>query len=289
MPKAVSMAVSRRQLLAWGATSPWLAWPCTGSAAQDRVQLASPWPADRSPQGYKVSEKLDGVRAVWDGRVLRFRSGRVLAAPAWFLSALPALPLDGELWGGRGQFDRTSGIVRKARPDDSEWQSLTYQVFDAWGHQAVFAERVGILAQAVAAAQQPWLQALSHTEVADAAALMARLQQVVAAGGEGLVLHRADAVWSSGRSDALFKLKLVADDEAQVVGYQEGQGRLKGLTGALKVEDAQGRRFELGTGLSHAQRRQPPPVGAWVTYRYRDRTPSGLPRFASFVRVREAE
>ena len=72
---------------------------------QGQVQLAMPWPRTRSPHGFLVSEKLDGVRAVWDGRVLRFRSGRVLTTPAWFVSGWPAEALDGELWIGRGAFD----------------------------------------------------------------------------------------------------------------------------------------------------------------------------------------
>ncbi|MDP3031565.1 MAG: DNA ligase, partial [Rhodocyclaceae bacterium] len=58
---------------------------------------------------YWVSEKLDGVRAYWDGRQLRFRSGNVILAPAWFIAALPAHSLDGELWLGRGTFERLSG------------------------------------------------------------------------------------------------------------------------------------------------------------------------------------
>jgi DNA ligase-1 len=115
------------------------------------------------------------------------------------------------------------------------------------------------------------------------------LQDTVRQGGEGLMLHRADALWQPGRSDALFKLKPEQDEEGLVVGHQPGKGRLLGMTGALLVQMPSGQRFALGSGLSDSQRRNPPPVGAWVTYRYRDRTPSGLPRFASFLRVREAE
>jgi DNA ligase-1 len=259
------------------------------ASSSDRVQLASAWPVGQSPRGYLVSEKFDGVRAVWDGQVLRFRSGRVIAAPGWFLAALPALPLDGELWMGRGQFDRVSGAVRKAVPDDLEWRAVKYLVFDAWGRPEPFAQRVTGLVQAVQAAQQPWLLAVAQTVVEDAAALGLRLQEVVSQGGEGLVLHRADAPWQAGRTEALFKLKPQADEEARVVGYQAGKGRLQGLTGALLLETPQGQRFALGAGLSDALRRDPPPLGTWVTYTYRDRTPSGLPRFASFVRVRPPE
>jgi DNA ligase-1 len=282
--------LSRRDLL-WGAATACLAWPGLAGAApsSERVQLAFDWPATKSPQGYLVSEKFDGVRAVWDGQVLRFRSGRPMAAPAWFLAGLPNTPLDGELWMARGQFDRVSGAVRKTVPQDAEWRDVHYLVFDAWGRAEPFAQRVAVLQQAVQAAQKPWLQAVAQSVVNDTLALQARLKEVLALGGEGLMLHRADAPWQAGRTDALFKLKPQPDEEGRVVGHQAGKGRLQGLTGALLLETAQGQRFALGTGLSDALRRDPPPVGAWVTYRYRDRTPSGLPRFASFVRVRAPE
>jgi DNA ligase-1 len=100
---------SRRVLLAWlgGLGLPALALePLLAKNAQAGID----------PKPYLVSEKLDGVRALWDGTALRFRSGRVVAAPAWFLAGLPKTPLDGELWMGRRSFDVLSGIVRRAEP-----------------------------------------------------------------------------------------------------------------------------------------------------------------------------
>jgi ornithine carbamoyltransferase len=79
--------------------------------------LAQDAPPDLDPAGYLVSEKLDGARALWDGAHLRFRGGGLVAAPAWFTAALPPQALDGELWAGRGGFESTVGIVRRARPD----------------------------------------------------------------------------------------------------------------------------------------------------------------------------
>ena len=254
-----------------------------------RVQLASPWAADRSPQGFRVSEKFDGVRALWDGKILRFRSGRVLTAPAWFLAALPSTPLDGELWIGHGKFDLLSGLVRKEVPHDDAWRQVKYMVFDAPGHSAPFVERAHFLQTQLASAGVPWLMPVVQEVEQDEQSLQARLKAVVSQGGEGLVLHRADALWRAGRSDALYKFKPEPDEEGLVVGHLPGKGRLQGHTGALWVQMTSGQRFALGTGLSDAQRRNPPPVGAWVTYRYRDRTPSGLPRFASFLREREPE
>ena len=282
---------SRRQVffaLLWG---PWLAPTVLADrvATTTQVQLAMVWPHAQSPHGFLVSEKLDGVRAVCDGQVLRFRSGRVIAAPAWFLLALPKLALDGELWIGRGTFDRLSGVVRQSEPDDTAWREVKYLVFDAPGHVAPFAARVRLVATALAQANQPWLLPVAQHEVKDARSLQALLRSTVQQGGEGLMLHRADALWRPGRSDALFKLKSELDEEGLVVGHQSGKGRLEGMTGALLLQMPSGQRFALGSGLSDALRRNPPPVGAWVTYRFRDRTSSGLPRFASFLRVREAE
>ncbi|WP_299511178.1 DNA ligase [uncultured Limnohabitans sp.] len=284
--------LSRRQVLG-ALLGPWLVPSARAIAAQppfqNQVQLARLWPPGRSPKGYQVSEKLDGVRAVWDGRILRFRSGRVIAAPPWFLSALPKVALDGELWIGRKQFDRLSGLVRQSVPDDEAWRTVTYRVFDAPAYAGTFTERMDFVGATLPTARLPWLIPVAQEAGQSVAALTARLQSVVGQGGEGLMLHRADAPWQPGRTDALFKLKPELDEEGLVVGHQPGKGRLVGMTGALLVQMPSGQRFALGSGLSDALRRDPPPVGSWVTYRYRERTPSGLPRFASFWRVREAE
>lgn len=263
--------------------------PGRPTAAVKEVQLALVWSPTRSPHGFLVSEKFDGVRAVWDGQVLRFRSGRPIAAPVWFTSALPRQSLDGELWMGRGTFDRLSGVVRQAVPNDEAWRAVKYLVFDAPGHIAAYADRVRGLQSALAAARVPWLMPVDHQTVKDPQDLQSMLADTVRQGGEGLMLHRADALWQSGRTDALYKFKPDLDEEGLVVGHQTGKGRLSNQTGALLLETPQGQRFALGSGLSDALRRDPPPVGAWVTYRYQDRTPSGLPRFASFVRVRDPE
>ena len=257
--------------------------------APPALTLAKPWQSHLDPVEYLVSEKLDGVRAFWDGRVLRFRSGRRIAAPAWFTAALPATPLDGELWLGRNSFDRLSAIVRRSKPVDAEWRELHYMIFDLPGQPGLFSERAVRVSSLVETVNQPWLQAVEQYHVPDSEALQSQLQQLADEGGEGLMLHRVDANWTPGRSNALRKLKLVPDEDARVVAHQPGKGRHAGRLGALLLEMPNGQRFALGTGLTDAQRRSPPPVGALVTYRYRDRTSTGLPRFASFLRVREAE
>lgn len=280
----------RRRLLA--ALSLWnAAWPLA-LCAKPRgdglpLPLATEAPSDADPAGMLVSEKYDGVRAVWDGQALYFRSGLAVVAPAWFVATLPAVPLDGELWLGRGRFEALSGLVRRAQPGDAAWRHVRYMVFDLPSAPGGFAERTRALqALAPPPGTQPW-QAVAQAELPDRAALRQRLTEVVSAGGEGLMLHRADAPWAAGRHSALLKLKPVHDADALVIGHLPGQGKHAGRLGALRLRTPAGAEFNLGTGFSDAVRMSPPPVGAVVSYRHRGHTDSGLPRFASYLRVRE--
>lgn len=258
-----------------------------GAPPPPALMLAERHHAGIDPAAYWVSEKLDGVRAYWDGDTLRFRSGRPIAAPAWFLAALPPQRLDGELWLGRGRFDALSAIVRRDAADDAAWRAVRYMIFDLPGAPGAFGERVVRMRELAAAAGVPWLEAVVQTRVPDREALHRHFEAVLAQGGEGLMLHRADALWAPGRSDAVLKLTPWLDAEARVVAHIAGRGRHGGRLGALEVEAADGRRFRLGTGLSDAERAHPPPLGAEVTYRYRELTASGLPRFPVYLRVRD--
>jgi DNA ligase 1 len=256
-------------------------------AAAPAILLAKVLPAEVDPAHYLVSEKYDGARAIWDGTLLRFRSGNVVNAPAWFIARLPKVALDGELWIGRGQFERLSGSVRKSEPVDAEWREIKYLIFELPGAAGTFEERAQKIRDTAAAANWPALVAVEQFRVADRKALKSKLDAVVKAGGEGLMLHRADAPYVTGRSDALYKLKPLDDTEAKVVAVIPGKGKFAGMMGALMVEMPNGRRFNIGTGFSDEVRKSPPPVGATITYTHRGLTNGGLPRFASFLRVRE--
>jgi len=249
--------------------------------------LAERYRGDIDVSRYWISEKLDGVRASWDGRNLRFRSGNPVPAPKWFLDALPGQPLDGELWLGRGSFDQLSSIVRRQSPDAAEWQRVRYMIFELPDAPGSFTDRVEQIKAVTAAAKLPWLQAVPQFRLPDAAALQKKLRDIVRAGGEGLMLHRDDAVYATGRSSALLKLTPWLDAEASVVAHLPGKGKYTGMVGALLMEMPDGRRFSLGSGLTDALRRNPPPVGTLVTYRYRELTQNGMPRFPRYLRVRD--
>ena len=249
------------------------------------VQLADYW----------VSEKYDGVRGFWDGQKLLTRGGQTINAPAWFTANWPATPMDGELWAGRGQFQKAVSTVRQQNPnesDDSAWRSIKFMVFDLPAEPGTFTERLSTLNSVVSKLAVPWVQAVAQSKVASHAALQSQLKQITKARAEGLMLHRGSSLYKGVRNDDLLKVKTHDDTEAKVIGHIPGKGKYAGQLGALLVEmpakDGQAaKRFKLGTGFSDAQRQNPPAIGSSVTYRYRGLNDSGVPRFASFMRLRE--
>ena len=235
---------------------------------------------------YWVSEKLDGVRALWDGEALYSRRGNRFNAPAWFTEGFPAHALDGELWMGRGTFESLSGAVRRKVPDDAAWRRIRFMVFDLPESGTRFDDRLKRLQEVLAPAPSPRIVLVEQFRVSSEAQLMAILERVTAEGGEGLMLRDGRSPHRPGRSDDLLKLKAYQDAEAIVVAHLPGKGKYRGMLGSLLVEMPNGHRFKLGTGFTDADRRSPPPIGATVTYKHFGTTAKGIPRFASFMRLR---
>ncbi len=241
---------------------------------------------------YWVSEKYDGVRGYWDGQQLLTRGGQTINTPVWFTANWPTTPMDGELWAGRGQFQKAVSTVRQQSPDDAAWRGMKFMVFDLPAEPGPFTERLSTLNNVVGKLAVPWVQAVAQNKVTSHAALQSQLKQITKAGAEGLMLHRGSSLYKGARNDDLLKVKTHDDAEAKVIAYISGKGKYAGQLGALLVEvpakdGAAAKRFKLGTGFSDAQRQNPPAVGSQVTYRYRGLNDSGIPRFASFMRIRE--
>ena len=258
-----------------------------GQTQAPSLLLANSYRDGTDLEQYWVSEKLDGVRARWNGETLVSRRGSRFNAPAWFTEGFPPVPLDGELWMGRGTFERLSGAVRRKTPDDAEWRAIRFMVFDLPASPAPFDGRLQRLREMFETIESPHIALVEQFRVADHKTLMETLTRVVDGGGEGLMLHRGSSLYMVGRTDDLLKVKSHDDAEAVVVRHLPGKGRLAGMLGSLLVELPDGRRFRLGTGFSDEERRKPPPLGATVTYKYFGKTGSGLPRFASFLRIRD--
>lgn len=256
------------------------------STSKPALILAKRYHSDISLADYWVSEKLDGVRAYWDGQTLISRQGNVYHAPSWFIADFSSTPLDGELWMGRGRFDELSGAVRKQTPDNSQWQEIRFMAFDLPAAEGSFDFRLIQLKRLIDQNNSPYLVLVEQQKFTNEIALLAYLDEVIALGGEGLMLHLASAPYRAKRSDDLLKLKRYQDAEATVIGHVPGKGKYEGMLGALLVETEGGLRLKIGSGLSDGQRKAPPPIGSTITYKYFGLSSKGKPRFASFLRIR---
>ncbi|VTU34667.1 DNA ligase [Variovorax sp. PBS-H4] len=277
--------MDRRKLLLLGPALA-LAPFALANAAASKLMLADVYHRGMPLADYWVSEKFDGMRGYWDGRQLWTRGGERVAAPAWFTAALPAVPMDGELWAGRGRFAETVSTVRDQIPNDPAWRSIRFMVFDLPAQPGDFTARLAALRKLLPLKDAPWVIPVPQARAGTHEELQALLDKTVGMGGEGLVLHRGGSVYRGERSADLLKFKPYDDADARVLAHVPGRGRHAGRMGALLVETPEGRRFKLGGGFTDAQREQPPAAGSWVSYRYNGTNPGGLPRFARFLRVR---
>lgn len=250
------------------------------------ILLANPWDNDQDLTGFWMSEKLDGVRAYWDGKSFISRLGNRYHAPDWFTSGLPETPLDGELWGGRKRFQRTISIVRRQDKSD-HWKEITFVVFDAPAMDAPFEERLSYCRTELEKRKPLYAKFLEHEVCTGLDHLRSELKRVESLGGEGLMLRKPGSRYEVGRSSSLLKVKSFFDAEAKVVDHLAGEGRHKGRLGALLVELADGTRFSIGTGFSDKERHHPPKIGAIVTFRYQELSDAGVPRFPSYVGERD--
>ncbi|WP_375753952.1 DNA ligase [Vibrio sp. HN007] len=253
------------------------------------VILAKPYYDEINLNQYWMSEKLDGIRAIWTGDKLVTRTGRQIYAPGWFLDALPDFPVEGELWAGRSNFNHVQKTVLDKEPEDTGWKKIKFMLFDLYGEDLLYEERYSKLIKQIDGKSSPILEVVQHQPIVDRVSLYDFMRQILSQGGEGVMLRRVGSLYVSGRTDDLLKLKQVSDTEAKVIGYKEGRGKYTGLMGALLVELECGSRMYIGTGFTDKERAAPPVIGSVITIQYSGYTSGGLPRFARFLRERMEE
>lgn len=256
----------------------------SGGDGAPPVLLAHKWQNDVDLVGWWMSEKLDGVRAWWDGKQFLSRLGNALLAPPWFTAGLPNYPLDGELWVARKEFQRCVSIVRRADGGE-QWREVKYLVFDAPKTEGGFEARVEHVNALFGAGQHQFAAPVEHLRCQGYHHLKTELARVEGLGGEGLMLRQPGSKYVDGRSATLLKVKTFHDAEGRVVAHEPGKGKHKDRLGALVCEMPDGTRFNVGTGFQDKERESPPPIGAIVTYRYQELTKDGVPRFPSYVGV----
>jgi DNA ligase-1 len=251
--------------------------------------LAKPFDPDKHDiKGWWASEKLDGVRAYWNGKNLMTRNNNVLHAPQWFLDDLPKnCHLDGELFMGRGKFQQTVSVVRKHDGGDL-WKGVRYLVFDIPTIPGGFEARYEALKSIFRGSQ--YCERVTHQQVHTTAEVAAEAKKVWALGGEGIMLRQPGSKYERKRSSTLLKVKNFFDDIALVVDHEPGKGKHEGRLGALVCLTSSTKlRFQVGTGFSDAERESPPPVGTLIKYAYTELTDAGIPRFPRYLCIHKGD
>lgn len=257
-----------------------------GFASKPPLLLANHYKSHVPIKDYWVSEKLDGVRAYWNGESLISKQGHIFYAPKWFINDLPKIPLDGELWIGRNQFDKVSGLVRGQGDNVVAWKSIRYMIFDLPNSLETFDKRIEKMKAIVQKVSVGHFKMIKQFKINSHKELKNKLNSIVELGGEGFMLHRGSSYYKQGRSNDLMKLKKYFDAEATVIKHIKGKGKFSRMLGAILVETKDRIRFKIGTGFSEQERKKPPPIGAVITYKYFGLTSKGKPRFASYMRIR---
>ncbi len=237
---------------------------------------------DQNITGWVMSEKLDGIRAFWDGKHLLSRQGKIIYAPKWFLKDYPPFAIDGELWTKRKDFENISSIVRDKVPS-KKWKEIKHYIFEVPNAKGNLFQRLKI----VKPYEGKYIQIIPQIKVKNKKLLLNFLHQVEKKGGEGVVVRDPNTPYIAKRTSKALKVKSFLDTECVIVGYTKGKGKYKNIIGALLCQLPNKVKFKIGSGLSDSLRKNPPKIGTIITFKYKEITKYGKPRFPVFMRVRK--
>ena len=267
----------------------------------------------RPVDNWWASEKWDGYRAVWNGQSFKSRAGKNFDVPDWYKEIMPPnIPLDGELWLGRGAFE-SCGLLRRKKPTKSsellEWETIwkranvKYKVFDILNNDNIFENRMLLLNKIVTDRNacmprlglsdvEPVLEFTTQTLVSKSEALKLA-KKIILGGGEGIMLRKPESLYEPKRSSTLYKIKEVADTEAIITGYKPGAGKYKGFLGSFICSLVDNTKISFNvSGMDDSIRKQyktSHPIGTIITITYNGYSSRGVPRHPRYLRIRHTE
>jgi DNA ligase-1 len=260
---------------------------CSFCQANDLdLQKARSYTGKEDIKGWVMSEKLDGIRGYWDGRRLLTRKGLTLHPPPWFIKNFPAFELDGELWSKQGDFEFVQSVVLDAEPS-SGWEKINYHIFEVPNQKGAFFQRLDMAKEWFKFHPNPYVRVLQQTLIQSRPDLDRFFLEVESRGGEGVIVKNPNMPYHTGRSAYVLKVKKNRDMEGLIIGINKGKGKYENAMGSLTVKLENGVIFKLGTGFTDLIRNNPPAVGTTVTFKYHGFSKNGVPKFASFLRVRK--
>ena len=249
-------------------------------ASKPKLFLLNNYTQDTNVTSWYMSEKLDGVRAYWDGKKLISRNGKIFNPPTFFIKDFPNHKLDGELWTKRVDFSNISSIVN-TKKTNNRWQNLTYNIFEVPNAKGNLIERLHV------AKETKYIKIIKQIKVKNKEHLKKFLKSVENKGGEGVVVRDGSLSYYTGRDKNALKVKSYVDEECTVVKHNKGKGKYKDKLGSLSCLMQNGLTIKIGTGFNDVQRKKPPKINAIITFKYYGLTSKGKPRFPVFLHVRD--
>ncbi|MEA3352306.1 MAG: DNA ligase, partial [Campylobacterota bacterium] len=194
---------------------------------------------DQNVSGWVMSEKLDGIRAYWNGKKLISRGGKIIYAPKWFTKDYPPFEIDGELWSRRGDFENISSIVRDKIPSD-KWREIKHYIFEVPNAKGDLFKRLSKLKPY----ENDIIKIIPQIKIKDKEHLKSFLKEVENKKGEGVVVRDPSRPYINKRTSSALKVKSFKDSECEVIGYTNGKGKFEGLMGAIKCKLSNGTEFK---------------------------------------------
>lgn len=235
---------------------------------------------NRDLAGWVMSEKYDGVRAIWDGKTLKSRQNKPFCVPKSFLEKLPPFGLDGELWSKRDDFENISSIVKNC---DERWSSLKYMIFDSPDFSGSLEERLLPLRKFLSEQNATNIVIIEQKPILKTADALNFLDEITATGGEGIVVRNPNAPYKNGRQNSILKLKKFKDSECKVLKINPRKDDINAI-GSVLCQDLKSKiSFKIGSGFGDAKLQK----GDIITYKYQNLTKNKKPRFAVFLRKKD--
>ena len=233
---------------------------------------------------YAAYEAVEGVPVYWDG------DGRLLGEaeteympPAWFITGFPDTPLEGILTSKTPDVEQIRRIARSAEVE-AGWRKLYFLAVDLPELNEPALTRQRELKRLIEAAKLPQLRTVRWQRFSDKDAFSLALNELYSSGGKGFVMRHVESSYKVSADELLLVLPYDIG-EAVVVDHRPGKGNFAGMLGGVEVTTAIFGKFRIGSGFSDAERRNPPPIGARIGFRYRGLTDTGKPKSPVYLSV----
>ncbi|WP_033915702.1 DNA ligase [Campylobacter sputorum] len=253
------------------------------NAQSRQIMLLSEYD-DENLTNWYISEKLDGVRGVWDGKELKSRNGYKFTYPSNFTACFPNFALDGELYTKRGDFENISSITSKSEANN-DWKELKFYIFDIPDMNVSFDKKYQKMQEIASKCKN--INVIEQRVAKNNDEVFKFLDDVIKGGGEGVIARESNLIYENTRSNKILKLKKFKDSECKVLKINKGNGKYKNIMGSLDCKDIKtGVIFKIGSGFSDELRKNPPQINQIITYKYQNLTKNKKPRFPVFLRFR---